>query len=300
MFVQSNRLSAIKSYFHAQLKEQFSLNEINLMVKYLAIKRLDFKESEYVFHGEDLLSESDLLYFNFALKRIRANEPFQYVLGDVEFYGLELLCDKRALIPRPETEELVDWIVETFQNQIAEPLKFVDLCAGSGCIALALKSKFSNAEVIAAELSDEALQLIEENKLKTSLDIVPVKMDVLSTEAYERLKNEKSDCWVSNPPYIPMRDKTQMHENVLAFEPHLALFVDDEDPCVFYREIAAQAKECLKNKGWLFFELHEELGSEVEKIVSDLGFVNIELRKDLQGKERMLRAQCLSSRHESE
>lgn len=293
MFVSSNRLSDIKSYYFSKLSSLFSENEINLMVKYLSIKRLGMSNSDYLSSSNILLSESDLLYFNFALKRLLKNEPFQYILGDVEFYGLELNCDARALIPRPETEELVDWVIESLDRN--KPLKIIDLCSGSGCIALGMKSKLSNAEVIAAELSKDAIALIEENSLKTNLSIIPIKMDVLNDDDYSNFEKKSFDCWISNPPYIPNKEKALMEQNVLEFEPHLALFVDDNDPLVFYQSIARQAKKYLKPGGLLFFEINENYSEEMKDMLFNIGFLNIELRKDLQGKARMMRAQNVIS-----
>lgn len=297
MFVQSNRLSDIKSLYHSRLSSVFSENEITLILKYLTIKRLNLSSIEYINSSINLLSESDLLYFNFALKRLLNNEPFQYVIGDVEFYGLELNCDARALIPRPETEELVDWILSGLDKN--DKLEIADLCSGSGCIALALKSKLPNAEIIAAELSEDAIALIEENCLKTNLHVIPLKMDVLNDASYSSFEENSFDCWVSNPPYIPTKDKQMMSENVLDFEPHMALFVEDNDPLVFYSKMAENAKKYLKNIGFLFFEIHEDYSEEMKSMLELKGFVNIELRKDLQGKARIMRAQNVISNHES-
>ena len=297
MFVKSNRLSDIKSFYHSKLSSLFSENEINLMLKYLSIKRLNLSSVEYINSMDNLLSESDLLYYNFALKRLLKNEPFQYIIGDVEFYGLELNCDSRALIPRPETEELVDWILSSLDKNTTREI--ADLCAGSGCIALALKSKIPNAEIIAAELSEEAIALIEENCLKTDLRVIPIKMDVLDDEEYSSFEGNSFDCWVSNPPYIPNKDKQMMSENVLDFEPHIALFVEDNDPLIFYSKLAENAKKYLKNNGFLFFEIHEDYSEEMNAMLKEKGFVNIELRKDLQGKARMMRAQNVISNYES-
>lgn len=293
MFVSSNRLSDIKTYYHSKLTTLFSENEINLMVKYLSLKRLKMSSFDYVSSTPVLLSESDLLYFNFALKRLLKNEPFQYILGDVEFYGLELNCDPRALIPRPETEELVDWILDTVEKNA--DLEIADLCAGSGCIALALKSQLPNSEIIAAELSEGAIELIEENCLKTNLRVIPMKMDVLVDDDFGNLETNSFDCWVSNPPYIPNKEKVLMSENVLDFEPHMALFVEDDEPLVFYIKIATQAKKYLKQNAYLFFEIHEDLSEAMIQMLTEQGFVNIELRKDLQGKARMMRAQNVIS-----
>ena len=297
MFVQSNRLSDIKSYYHSKLSSIYTESEINLMLKYLAIKRLGINSVDYINSLNDLLSESDLLFFNFAMKRLLKNEPFQYIIGDVEFYGLELNCDARALIPRPETEELVDWILDSIEKNTV--VKIVDLCAGSGCIALALKSNLPNSEIIAAELSADAIALIEENCQKTSLDVVPLKIDVLKDEAYSSFEANSFDLWVSNPPYIPNKDKDLMSQNVLGFEPHMALFVEDHDPLIFYIKLAENARKYLKKNGYLYFEIHEQYSEEMNALLLEQGFVNIELRKDLQGKARMMRAQNVISSYES-
>lgn len=239
-------------------------------------------------------SESDLLYFRSIVKRLQQYEPLQYVLGETFFYDLELKIDHRALIPRPETEELVHWIVES--NRGEQNLLVADICAGSGCIALALKSKLVEAEIWALELSGDALDLIEENCERTQLELEKLKFDALSDD-FQKLENP-FDIWVSNPPYIPQKDRNSMHKNVLDFEPEMALFVEDDDPMLFYNAISKNARIGLKSGAWLYFEIHEDYGSLVKEVMKSHGFVNIELRKDLQGKERMIRGQLLLSRYE--
>ena len=297
MFVQENSLKEVKSYFSSKLANKFSRTEIKLIVKLIVIKRLSINSLSY-FNAVDIrFSESDLLYFRNVANRLLDNEPFQYVLGEVEFYNLELNIDERALIPRPETEELVDWLIESVKKN--DTPRILDLCAGSGCIALALKSTIKDAEIVAVELSQSALDLIEDNCEKTELVVDFQKMDVLDKEGYSLFEEASFDIWVSNPPYIPEVDKAMMHENVLDYEPHMALFVDDEDPLLFYRIIAEQAQTYLKPGGWLYFEIHEGLAEKMHGMLHDLQFVNIELRKDLQEKDRMMRAQLVISQHES-
>ena len=149
------------------------------------------------------------------------------------------------------------------------------------------------------ELTEEANELIRENSVFTGIELKQYRIDVLDAHGFDEFKDDSFDCWVSNPPYIPEDDKTFMTENVLAHEPHVALFVENSDPLIFYREIAMKAKRFLKHEGLLFFEIHEGLGKEVVELLSSLGFVNIELRKDLQGRNRMVRAQHVISQHES-
>ncbi|MCH2230480.1 MAG: peptide chain release factor N(5)-glutamine methyltransferase [Crocinitomicaceae bacterium] len=295
MFVKNNSLSEIKAYFKSKLPN-FSNSELNSMLKQLAVFRLNIGSAEFMLSDNVLLSESDLLFFRSVVKRLLNNEPFQYIIGEVEFYGVELISDHRALVPRPETEELVDWILNSLNK---EHTFILDLCSGSGCIAFAIKNANSSLKVRAIEYSKEALKLIQENKEKTKLDIELIEGDVLSDYCYESMKPGSYDCWVSNPPYIPNKDKVRMHKNVLGFEPHMALFVEDNDPLLFYREIADKAKIYLRPGGFLFFEIHEDFGDQMIQLLKSLGFVNIELRKDMQGRHRMLRAQSLFLLNES-
>lgn len=294
MFLQQNTLDGLRAYFTKSLVDQFSQSEIKLMLKAFVTKRLKMTETDFMLAREMRFSESDLLYFRSVVKRLQANEPFQYIHGKTEFYGLELYCDPRALIPRPETEELVDWIVESSERQ--ESYKMIDLCSGSGCIALALKSVFRNALVEAWEWSEEALELIKENADYTGLQIDRVRMNALS-DIYPA-EDETYDIIVSNPPYIPNQERGRMHANVIDFEPEMALFVSDEDPFIFYNSIAREASKLLVINGWLYFEIHEYFGVEMIECLTSHGFVNIELRKDLQGRSRMIRGQRVPSLHE--
>lgn len=287
MFVKANTLREIRAYFQQELQHLYSENELKIILRTLYEKRFG-TTGNFLLAQEDRLSESDLLFFHNALKRLRANEPFQYVVGETEFYGLTLKTDARALIPRPETEELVDWVLNE-----SRPSKVLDLCAGSGCIALALKSKLPEAQIVAVEWSEAALKLIEENRQATKLDLAVVHADVL-VASYMDFTGEEVDVIVSNPPYIPLMDKERMEANVLDFEPEMALFVEDDDPLIFYREIIARSKAVLQQEGWIYFEIHEDLAKGVVSLFEENGFVNIEVRKDLQGKERMVRAQVLS------
>ncbi len=294
MFLQQNTFDGLRSYFNQSLTDQFSESEIKLMFKAFVIKRMSLTETDFMLARDLRFSESDLLYFRSVIKRLQADEPFQYIHGHTEFYGLELICDQRALIPRPETEELVDWILESKDKN--QEYNIIDICSGSGCIALALKSVLTKSKVEAWELSEEALELTKENQVCTGLEIGCVKMDALST-VYPA--PEKScDVIVSNPPYIPNSEKARMHANVLDFEPEMALFIDDADPFIFYNAIAKEAFGLLVDNGWLYFEIHEDFEAEMIECLKNQSFVNIELRKDLQGRSRMIRGQRVPSRHE--
>lgn len=289
MFVQTNNIKEIKKYFRKNLEELYSENEINLIIKESVIQRLGISSAEYLIADNQLLSESDLLFFRSIVKKIQSHEPFQYVIGNTEFFGLEFKTDRRALIPRPETEELVDWITHFFPKEIS--LNGMDLCTGSGCIAISLKSYFTNSGIKATDISEEALALAKENADVLNLPIETLRFDILNENSFAEFDNNSFDFWVSNPPYIPQKEKALMETKVLDFEPSIALFVSDEDPLLFYREIANKAIMYLKEKGMLFFELNENFADETTKLLEEIGFVNIELRKDLQGKDRMLKAQ---------
>lgn len=287
MFVKDNTVSSIKNYFFDRLSGQYSASELKLMFNEFLMSRLNLSRAELMLSSDIRLSESDLLFFRSCVHRMKVSEPFQHVLGTTEFYGLEIKCDKRALIPRPETEELVDWIIK--DNTHVSPV-ILDVCAGSGCIALALKSEIPNATIEAIDVSDEALSLANENAELLNLEVRFDKMDVLSSHSLVK-QTQKWDVIVSNPPYIPVSDKEQMHSNVLDFEPGLALFVSNEDPLIFYRKIAELALISLSDSGVLYFEIHENLGDEVVELLESIGFKSVECRKDMQRKDRMIKAQ---------
>lgn len=288
MFVQTNNLNSVREYFYDRLKEGFSSSELRMMFNILMEDRLGLTASELILAKDQLLSESDLLYVRSAVKRLQANEPFQYVVGKTEFCGLELFTDARALIPRPETEELVQWIIEDHGNR--EGIKYLDLCAGTGCIAIALKKYLTNSDGTGMELSKGAIELSKKNDLKNLSRVKWIEGDVLDSSDYKGFDNNSFDLWVSNPPYVLNSDKTSMSENVLDYEPHMALFVEDHDPLLFYRTIAQMAQIYLKPDGAIYFEIHEEKGSDVCGLLTGLGFKNVQLKMDLQGKERMVRA----------
>ncbi|MEN9999106.1 MAG: hypothetical protein RI922_2096 [Bacteroidota bacterium] len=286
MFVQTNSIQAVKSYFKERLQHQFSESELKAMLKVAICERMKLSSADYLLCDSNLLSESDLLYFRSIVKRLQTNEPFQYIIGKTEFYGLELKCDKRALIPRPETEELVEWVLQsTNQNS-----RMIDFCTGSGCIALALKNELPSTTVFATDYSEEALSLSKENASALKLDVDFILHDALSEQLPSRLTEQSIDIIVSNPPYIPEIDKQEMHANVLDYEPRMALFVENENALIFYKAIATHATKLLKENGLLFFEIHERLALETKEAIEGLGFEGVEIRKDLQGKDRMLKA----------
>ena len=286
MFVKENTISAARTYFKERLQTQFSESELKSMWKQLICIRFDWNDSEFLLSSENRMSESDLLYVRSFVKRLQANEPFQYILGETTFCDLTLICDSRALIPRPETEELVAWISELLNlNSI------IDVCSGSGCIALGLKSNFPKANVFGVDLSQDANNLAQSNAIRNNLSVDFYKADALdlNLEFWENM--DSVDVIVSNPPYITQNEKAFMNPNVLDYEPHLALFVPNDSPIIFYERIARLALQKLNQNGFLFYELNPDFADQVIEMLKILGFSNIELKNDLQGKKRMLKAQ---------
>lgn len=216
------------------------------------------------------------------IQRLLNQEPVQHVTGSIEFYGLEFKSDARALIPRPETEELVHWIIEGHKTP---GLNALDIGTGTGCIPIALAKNLKAATVSAIDVSEASLTLARENSTLNGVSIDLQQLNVLEEEL-----TECYDIIVSNPPYIPEADKTQMSANVLDFEPGLALFVPDSTPLLFYDRIASLAEESLMPGGTLYFEIHEGYGKEVVELLQRKGFTGVRLKKDLQGKDRMIRA----------
>jgi len=218
--------------------------------------------------------------------RLLAHEPVQYVVGMTYFYDLKFKVNSAVLIPRPETEELVDWILRDHSNQLN--LRILDIGTGSGCIPITLKAKSPNYQVAALDVSPEALVVAKENARQNTVEIDFRELDILKKENWDQLPSY--EIIVSNPPYIPMAEKSLMAINVLDHEPEIALFVSDKDSLIFYRTIVEFAKRHLVAGGWLYFETNEYNTTEVEALCFKAGFFDIEKQKDFQGKDRMVKA----------
>ena len=287
MFVIENTISAIKSYMQERLLGFYSEREIHYFFKKAVCQRLKLTDAEFLLASQNRLSESDLLFFRSIVKRLQDKEPFQYIIGETWFYDLLFKIDKRALIPRPETEELVDLIIKD-AKEISD-LKIVDLCSGSGCISISLAKNLNIKAVYGVELSQEAIDLAKKNAVLNHVSVSFLNGNVLENLPLE-IEKKSVDIIVSNPPYIPLRDKEKMEKNVLDFEPHMALFVSDENPLVFYKAIAEQGLNILKDDGLIYLEIHENYGEETKKMLESKGFKKVEIIHDLQGKDRMIKA----------
>jgi len=218
--------------------------------------------------------------------RLLTHEPVQYVLNETWFCGLRLYIDKNVLIPRPETEELVEWIISNCKFPVDE-LRILDIGTGSGCIAISLKRRIRKAEVWACDISEGALAVAKKNAVALGADINFLQLDFLDKTQWEQLP--AFDIIVSNPPYVPVKDQNSMQKNVLDYEPHTALFVPDNDPLLFYKAIVEFGKSHLKPSGNIFCEIHENLGKEVAEIFKVEGY-SAELKKDMQQKDRMIKS----------
>lgn len=221
-----------------------------------------------------------------AVVRLQKGEPIQYIMGKTWFYGLELKINQHTLIPRPETEELVEMLIEYLPSLPADQPRILEVGTGSGCISLAIASRFPNAIVTAIDISEEALRVAKENAKQNNFQIDFRKIDFLDRTNWDKLGHV--DIIISNPPYIKDTEAGSMHKNVLDYEPHSALFVTDHDPLIFYQAIAEFSKKFLNNPGAIFVEINEELGKETKALFETT--YTVSLQKDMQGKERMIAA----------
>jgi release factor glutamine methyltransferase len=234
---------------------------------------------------ETVLTDEQSEKLTIILDQLKTGEPVQYILGNTEFYGLPFQVNSNVLIPRPETEELVSWIIE---SAVSPDINVLDIGTGSGCIAITLKHELKQSIVSAIDISTGALETAKRNATINQVEVNFIHADIL---AHENINlDEKLDIIVSNPPYVTETDKRQMHTNVTDFEPHSALFVPEEDPLLFYNAIADFAVKNLNPNGLLFFEINESYGKETVELLINKSFINIELRKDMSGRDRMIKA----------
>ncbi len=246
------------------------------------------KAERMIFKNEAITSEEELLMHQYA-ERLIQHEPVQYILNEAWFANMKFYVDKNVLIPRPETEELVEWIISNCRFPIAE-LKILDIGSGSGCIPISLKKRIRKANVWSCDTSKEALTVAKRNADELGLEVNFILLDFLNQQSWHQLP--MFDIIVSNPPYIPEKDKQTMQPNVLQYEPATALFVPDNEPLLFYKAIAAFGKTHLEKEGTIFIEIHESLGDEVGELFQEAGY-STEIKKDMQEKDRMVKAGLL-------
>ena len=270
-------------HIRQELGEHYSLSETNALARIILEEVSGFTFADIASGKFSNLSDWQERKLQQILSRLKKGEPFQYVLGKTIFYGIGLRVGPEVLIPRPETEELVEWIIA---DSGESPAAILDIGTGSGCIAIALAVNMRQAAVHAWDISVAALQLAQENARLNRAEVLFRQHDILEPFPVEA----QYDLIVSNPPYIPQSEKTSMDRIVTAYEPGEALFVPDSNPLLFYERIASLAGERLTERGRLFFEIHRSRGEEVCVMLHEKGFRDVELRKDLSGNERMVRA----------
>jgi release factor glutamine methyltransferase len=295
------KLFEAEQYIKDQLKEIYEEQEAGNIAA-LAIEHVTgLSKTERVTTKQEELSASQSGQLKKDLQRLKKHEPIQYIMNRAWFYGMELYVDENVLIPRPETEELVQWVVEdikasgknvfirgAMEADTTTQLKILDVGTGSGCIPLALKKAMPKAEVWGCDISEKALNVARRNGSTLNIRVDFQGLNFLD-EAQQKLL-PTVDIIVSNPPYVPLKDKEQMNRNVVDHEPHTALFVPDEDPLIFYKALAEFGKKRLYNNGSIYMEIHEEIGVDVVNLFKQSGYNNVESKKDMQGKDRMIRA----------
>ncbi len=294
----------LKDYFFSELQTIQDVSEIESFFFILTEYVHNLKRIDVSLNPDFEITESYFNKWKTIISELKTEKPIQYITGEAWFYGLRFEVNEDTLIPRPETEELVEWIVESQKSKVesqklkvenlkiqkSNNLTILDIGTGSGCIPIALKKEIPNADVSAIDISEKALEMARKNALDNQVEVNFILQDILQSSNLQIFKspNLLFDIIVSNPPYVRNLEKYEIKKNVLDYEPHLALFVDDSDALLFYRKIAQLALYSLTPNGKMFFEINQYLGKEMVELLGQLGFKNIELRKDFMGNDRMI------------
>lgn len=287
-------IKELKSKFITELREEYPEQEILSFFNILTEKILGMTRLDVAMEPQREISENEKITFEDALQRLKQHEPIQYIIGETEFFGLKFKVNKNVLVPRPETEELVEWIIFDFKNYTEKELKILDIGTGSGCISISLAKNLPNASVSAMDISAEALKTAKENAEVNKVEINFIQQDVLQLENLP----ERYDIIVSNPPYVRELEKKEMQQNVLKHEPETALYVKDENPLLFYDKITRLAKTGLKENGALYFEINQYLGAETAEFLRQNNFSS-SLKKDIFGNDRMLKGIFQNQKNEN-
>lgn len=275
----------ISKSFKTELKDIYPEREIQTFVKILLEYYAGLSKTDLILKSKETLDQAVSQLLKAAITKLKNAVPIQYIIGETVFYDLKLKVNSSVLIPRPETEELVHWIIDNHKN--TKKIRILDIGTGSGCIPLALKSNLLDAEVFAVDISEKALEMAKKNAEINKLDVSFFQLDILQSKMNNNLG--KFDIIVSNPPYVRELEKDLMDTNVLENEPHLALFVEDDNALLFYKAIINFANNYLKKQGSLYFEINEAYGNEMTTLLKKNGFQDIELKKDINGKDRMIK-----------
>jgi len=286
----TNKLKDIVAFFKKELKEYYPDNEIDAITAEVFDHCFKINRQHIALYPNELLSESQIVQLIKLLKRLKTYEPLQYIIGYTDFLDLKIKVNPSVLIPRPETEELVLWIEKELKKGRVEEASILDIGTGSGCIALALAQKLPGVSVSGFDKYQEAIDVAIENAKLNSLTVNFFVNDLLSISHDDPLLYEQWDIWVSNPPYVTLSEKKQMHDNVLKYEPLDALFVKNDEALIFYERISTLAQKALKPGGKLFFEINEHKGQAVRKLLEDKDFSNVTIKRDIHEKERFVKA----------
>jgi release factor glutamine methyltransferase len=279
-------LVQIKKQYLLELANIYDVREIESFFEVIVEDLMQLNRMEVGFKKNEMLDPLKEKEFTSILEALKTKQPLQYILGHAWFYGRSFNVNPSVLIPRPETEELVQWIIQSTNKKDA--LEMLDIGTGSGCIPITLKIELPNTKISAIDISADSLYTASTNATLHKTAIQFQQLDILTANQLSR----HYDVIVSNPPYIPEKEKSAMHENVLEHEPHLALFVPNEDPLLFYKKITALAENHLNKNGLLFFEIHYDQADAIQQMISKHGF-EVELRKDIYGQDRMIKAKKL-------
>jgi len=282
-------LKDILKKYHSVLFGIYDDQEIVVLFYIVAEYISGFSKIQLLFKLDELIANEDNVSYIIVLERLKNHEPIQYILSEAYFYGLKFKVDSSVLIPRPETEELVEMAINAFKFKEVT-LKMIDIGTGSGCIAISLKHNLPYADISALDISHSALEIAAQNAMSNQTSISLVQADIRDFQC-----TQKFDLIISNPPYITKMEATLMDKNVLNFEPHLALFVPDQNPLEFYVAIADFGLKSLKDDGLLFFEINANYGKETIEMLINKSFSDLLIFKDMQGKDRFITAKKPSS-----
>lgn len=272
------------TYIYKSLEYIYTPTEKQFISSLLIEKITGLNKTNQFINKNTKFSEEQRTQLISFIERLKKNIPLQYVLGETEFYGLKFTLNKSVLIPRPETEELVEWIIN--DNNSKKDLTLLDIGTGSGCIPISIGANLPFYKISAIDISEKALDVAKKNS-----EFHSIKVNLYEKNIFNWDTDEKWDIIVSNPPYIPEKEKKNMSNNVLLYEPHEALFVPDSEPLLFYKQIGKFALEHLNNEGKLYFEIHYDKGQEIICLLKNIGFNKVELRKDISENDRMIKAE---------
>ena len=284
-------LTTFQKYVQTALAAIYPKTEIDSFFFLMIADQLNLKRIDLVLNPNLEISKEQQVALEKITFRLKKEEPIQYILGKTAFFGLPFAVNEHTLIPRPETEELVAWILEVIKEKRLKnkeaPLSILDIGTGTGCIPISLAKNLEHVAISAMDISAPALQIAKQNADLNNVTINFLEQDILKMPALD----QTFDIIISNPPYVRELEKTEMQANVLQNEPHLALFVSDDLPLLFYDKIASLAKKHLSKDGFLFFEINQYLGKETLALLANKGFTNMELKKDISNNDRMIKAQ---------